>query len=82
MRQIVTPEMVLIAKKSDGSQLRTNISSNQTMFITGEFVATPPPPVEEPFKLPGTTIAIMPIGLIFYSAYLFLGVVIVMYGMF
>lgn len=85
LRQILSPDIEIIATKQDGTQLRTTVTTNEAMFITGEFqqlqssVPSPPPP-EEPFKLPGTRIEIMPIGLIFYSVYMVIGVSIVMYG--
>jgi len=85
MRQILSPDIEVVATKKDGAQLRTPITTNDAMFITGQFsVATPQqssaPSPSEPEPFPGTKIAIMPIGLIFYSTYMFIGVSIVMYG--
>ncbi|KAF8426926.1 hypothetical protein EV426DRAFT_707139 [Tirmania nivea] len=85
MRQILSPDIEVVATKKDGTQLRTPITTNEAMFITGQFAVSAPqqssvplPAKPEPF--PGTKIAIMPIGLIFYSTYMVIGVSIVMYG--
>lgn len=87
MRQILTPDIDVIATKKDGTQLRTPVTTHEAMFITGQFAVAAPQQssVPSPTKqelFPGTKIAIMPIGLIFYSTYMFIGVSIVMYGTF
>ena len=85
MRQILSPDIEIVATKKDGTQLRTPITTGEVMFITGQFAVPAPqqshaPTSEKPEPFPGTKIAIMPIGLIFYSTYLVIGVSIVMYG--
>lgn len=85
MRQILSPDIEVIATKKDGTQLRTPITTTDAMFITGQFVVTasqapPAPSSAKPDPFPGIHIAIMPIGLIFYSTYMVIGVSIVMYG--
>lgn len=87
MRQILSPDIEVVATKKDGTQLRTPITTSEAMFITGQFAVAAPqqssaPPPTKPEPFPGTKIAIMPIGLIFYSTYMVIGVSIVMYGTF
>jgi len=85
LRQILSPDIVIVATKEDGTQLQTPVTANEAMFITGQFAlaahqesSVPAPEESKPF--PGTRIEIMPIGLIFYSTYMVIGVSIVMFG--
>lgn len=84
MRQILTPTISVVGKKSDGTQIGASLSDSDELFIIGQFAQIsdpdPPPTGSKQFVLPGTRIEIMPIGLIIYSVYMFIGVSIVMYG--
>ena len=89
---MLVPRIIIRAEKADGTKLETVVSTDEASFVSGQFTiqqagntgptATPsaiPPPA--PFKLPGTRIEIVPIGLIFYSTYMVVGVSIVLFGM-
>lgn len=86
MRQILTPNISVVGTKSDGTQIGASLSNSDQMFVIGQFAQisnnplVPPPPTGTPFVLPGTRMAIVPVGLIIYSVYMFIGVSIVMYG--
>ena len=85
MREILTPTISVVGRKADGTRIKASLSSNDEMFVVGEFspisTNSPVSPSEgKPFALPGTRIAIMPVGWIIYSVYMFTGISIVMYG--
>ena len=84
IRQILTPTISVLGKKSDGTQIGASLSDTDGMFIIGQFAQisdpNPSPAGSKQFVLPGTKIEIMPIGLIIYSVYMLIGVSIVMYG--
>ena len=85
MRQILTPTITVIGTKSDGTRIGASLSSSDEMFVIGEFAqisdkSSAPPPGQGQFVLPGTRIEIMPVGLIIYSIYMFIGISIFISG--
>ncbi|KAF8457564.1 hypothetical protein BDZ91DRAFT_504578 [Kalaharituber pfeilii] len=90
LKEVLSPEISISATKSDGTELRANLSTTEAGFLNGvlsnaEVAPTPsstPSPVAVEPSIPGKQIEIMPIGLIFYSTYMFIGVSVVMYGTF
>lgn len=94
LQALLTPNITLFATAPDGSQLSTTLSTDEATFVHGVFsdlvasesqssTAVPSTAAAPtPFKLPGTRIEIVPIGLYFYGSYLTLACIIFGYGRF
>lgn len=92
LQTLLTPNITLFAKMPDGTELQTSLSTDDATFVNGVFSDLPanetadPTTTEAasatPFKLPGTRIEIVPIGLYFYGAYTALACIIFGYGTF
>ncbi|KAK6537350.1 hypothetical protein TWF694_011542 [Orbilia ellipsospora] len=81
MKLVLTPSLLMMGTDHAGNPMNASVSAAQIEYVTGAFsnITIPTPPVT-PFVLPGTFIAITPIGLYLYSAYFILFVLIVGWG--
>ncbi|KAH8155240.1 uncharacterized protein LAJ45_00249 [Morchella importuna] len=92
LQTLLTPNITLFAKMSDGTELQTTLSTDDATFVNGVFsnlvanettnTTTTASAAATPFKLPGTRIEIVPIGLYFYGSYMALACIIFGYGTF
>lgn len=90
LQTLLTPNITLFAKMSDGTELQTTLSTDDATFVNGVFsnlvanettnTTTTASAAATPFKLPGTRIEIVPIGLYFYGSYMALACIIFGYG--
>ncbi|CUS10252.1 unnamed protein product [Tuber aestivum] len=88
LQNMLKPNISLIASTSEGRQLSTVLSADEATFVNGVFAnvasasqnntAT----IDGPFKLPGTKIEIVPIGLYFFGTYLVIACSIFGWGTF
>lgn len=74
----LTPKISVKATSPTGARVNTTIEMTHSQYINGIFANVAALPVVEtnatavaaPFKLPGTRIEIVPVGLYFFSAYM------------
>ncbi|KAK6346644.1 hypothetical protein TWF696_006764 [Orbilia brochopaga] len=78
MKLVLTPSLMLVGGSANGGLMNASVAAAQVQYVTGAFsnITSPVPPAE-PFVLPGTFIAIFPLGLYLISAYTGLFVIIV-----
>jgi len=88
-KTLLTPSISLVGKSAAGAIMNTTLPFHQAYFLAGVFasnVSTAVPQAQviakAKFVLPGTFIAIDPVGLYLYSVYLAMFVAIVGYGTF
>ncbi|CAZ79960.1 unnamed protein product [Tuber melanosporum] len=76
MQNMLKPNISLFANTPGGAQLTTVLSADEATFVNGIFADVAPAgqnntaAIDAPFKLPGTRIEIVPIGLYFFGTYL------------
>lgn len=91
LKALLIPVVQAKGAKDDGTPLTADLATTEAAFLNGKFItdiASPSPVgvdgadgVESvPFTLPGKSMEIMPVGLIFYSTYLVIGLSVIMYG--
>jgi len=85
MQRMLKPNISLFANTPGGTQLSTVLSSDEATFVNGVFadIATTQnttKAADNKFKLPGTRIEIVPIGLYFFGTYLVIACSIFAWG--
>ncbi|EPS36298.1 hypothetical protein H072_10189 [Dactylellina haptotyla CBS 200.50] len=81
MKLVLTPSILLVAKDASGKPMNASVAAAQIQFVTGAFSnITAPAAAAAPFVLPGTFIAIFPIGLYLFTAYMILFLLVVGWG--
>jgi hypothetical protein len=88
MQNMLKPNISLFANTPGGAQLTTVLSADEATFVNGIFADVAPAgqnntaAIDAPFKLPGTRIEIVPIGLYFFGTYLVIACSIFGWGTF
>jgi len=88
LRGLLMPDLSLKSRTPAGTELVVKLATNEAFFVNGVFSelkdnnAATANIVAPAFVLPGTRIEIMPVGMIVFSAYLFVATCIFMYGTF
>ncbi|PUU74623.1 hypothetical protein B9Z19DRAFT_999431 [Tuber borchii] len=86
MQRMLKPNISLFANTPEGKQLSTTLSSDEATFVNGVFAdvasQNSTKAINTKFKIPGTRIEIVPIGLYFFGSYLFIACSIFGWGTF